>query len=162
MRRSITFRLNGDEVTVEVEPHWTLLYLLREVFELTGAKEGCGMGECGACTVVVNGKAVVSCLYPVMEVEGKEVWTVEGLAEKSPEGLHPLQKAFIERGAVQCGFCTPGMVMSAKALLDENPNPTEEDIKTAISGNICRCTGYVQIIEAIKTVAEEGHGKGTA
>ncbi len=160
MRKSISFFLNGEKVEVEVEPHWTLLYLLREVLELTGAKEGCGMGECGACTVIVNGKAVVSCLFPVMEVEGAEVWTVEGLAETSPGGLHPIQRAFIENGAIQCGFCTPGMIMSAKALLDENPNPTEEEIKTAIEGNICRCTGYIQIIRAIEAAAKGGGDEG--
>lgn len=160
MKRRISFVLNGDRVEADVEPHWTLLRLLRDVFELTGAKEGCGMGECGACTVVVDGKAIVSCLFPVMEVEGKEVWTVEGLAERSPSGLHPIQQAFVQQGAIQCGFCTPGMIMSAKALLDENPRPTEEEIKTAISGNICRCTGYVQIIRAIKAAAEGGDDGG--
>ncbi|RLB00271.1 MAG: (2Fe-2S)-binding protein [Deltaproteobacteria bacterium] len=160
MKRRISFTLNGEKVEAEVEPHWTLLRLLREVFELTGAKEGCGMGECGACTVQLDGKAVVSCLLPALEVEGKEVWTVEGLAERSPSGLHPIQQAFVQQGAIQCGFCTPGMIMSAKALLDENPRPTEEEIKTAISGNICRCTGYVQIIRAIKAAAEGGDDGG--
>jgi len=160
MKRRISFTLNGEKVEAEVEPHWTLLRLLREVFELTGAKEGCGMGECGACTVQLDGKAVVSCLLPALEVEGKEVWTVEGLAERSPSGLHPIQQAFVQQGAIQCGFCTPGMIMSAKALLDENPQPTEEEIKTAISGNICRCTGYVQIIRAIKAAAEGGDDGG--
>ena len=160
MKRRISFTLNGEKVEAEVEPHWTLLRLLREVFELTGAKEGCGMGECGACTVQLDGKAVVSCLLPALEVEGKEVWTVEGLAERSPSGLHPIQQAFVQQGAIQCGFCTPGMIMSAKALLDENPRPTEEEIKTAISGNICRCTGYVQIIRVIKAAAEGGDDGG--
>lgn len=162
MKRRISFTLNGEKVEAEVEPHWTLLYLLREVFELTGAKEGCGMGECGACTVQLDGQAVVSCLLPALEVEGREVWTVEGLAERSPSGIHPIQQAFIQHGAIQCGFCTPGMIMSAKALLDENPRPDEEEIKTAISGNICRCTGYVQIIEAIKAAAEGGDDDGGA
>ncbi len=157
MRYTINFKLNGEEMSIEVEPSWTLLYLLREVLGLKGTKEGCGMGECGACTVQINGKAVASCIYPVMEVDGKEVWTIEGLAQSSGT-LHPLQKAFIERGAIQCGFCTPGMIMSAKALLEENPSPTEEEIKEAIAGNICRCTGYVQIIEAIKHAAEEYYG----
>jgi len=157
VRYTINFKLNGEEMSIEVEPSWTLLYLLREVLGLKGTKEGCGMGECGACTVQINGKAVASCIYPVMEVDGKEVWTIEGLAQSSGT-LHPLQKAFIERGAIQCGFCTPGMIMSAKALLEENPSPTEEEIKEAIAGNICRCTGYVQIIEAIKHAAEEYYG----
>jgi len=157
VRYTINFRLNGEEISMEVEASWTLLYLLREVLGLKGTKEGCGMGECGACTVQINGKSVVSCIYPAMEVDGKEVWTIEGLAQSS-ETLHPLQKAFIEHGAIQCGFCTPGMIMSAKSLLEENPSPTEEEIREAIGGNICRCTGYVQIIEAIKHAAEEYHG----
>jgi carbon-monoxide dehydrogenase small subunit len=157
VRYTINFKLNGEEMSTEVDPSWTLLYFLREVLGLKGTKEGCGMGECGACTIQINGKAVLSCIYPVMEIEGKEVWTIEGLAQSS-EVLHPLQRAFIEHGAIQCGFCTPGMIMSAKALLEENPSPTEEEIKEAIAGNICRCTGYVQIIEAIKYAAEERHG----
>lgn len=152
MKKEITFTLNNEEITVEVEPNWTLLYLLREVLDLTGTKEGCGYGECGACTVIVDGKAVNSCIYPVYEVEGKNVLTIEGLSKNGE--LHELQKAFIEKGAVQCGFCTPGMIMSAKALLDEKETPTEDDIKEAIEGNLCRCTGYVMIIDAIKSVAK--------
>ncbi len=151
MKQRLSFTLNGDRVETEVEVHWTLLHLLRARLELTGTKEGCGKGECGACTVIVDGKAVNSCLYPVMELEGREVLTIEGLAD-AEGNLHPIQKAFVEHGAVQCGFCTPGMVMSAKALLDENPKPSEEEIRTAIAGNFCRCTGYIQIIEAIKAV----------
>lgn len=151
MKREITFTLNNEEITIEVDPKWTLLYLLREVLELTGTKEGCGYGECGACTVIIDGKAVNSCIYPVLEAEGKNILTIEGLSKNGE--LHPLQKAFIEKGAVQCGFCTPGMIMSAKALLDEKEAPTEEDIKEAIEGNLCRCTGYVMIIDAIKSVA---------
>ena len=151
MKKEIVFILNGEEVKVEVEPEWTLLYFLREVYGLTGTKEGCGYGECGACTVIINDKAINSCLYPVLEVEGKNVTTIEGLLSKDGE-LHPLQKAFIEQGAVQCGFCTPGMIMAAKALLDEKKKPTEDDIKESIAGNLCRCTGYVNIIDAIKTV----------
>jgi len=151
MKKEIVFILNGEEVKVEVEPEWTLLYFLREVYGLTGTKEGCGYGECGACTVIINDKAINSCLYPVLEVEGKNVTTIEGLLSKDGV-LHPLQKAFIEEGAVQCGFCTPGMIMAAKALLDEKEKPTEDDIKESIAGNLCRCTGYVKIIDAIKTV----------
>lgn len=151
MKKQISFILNKDEVTVDVEPKWTLLYVLREVLGLTGTKEGCGYGECGACTVIIDGKAVNSCIYPAIEAEGKDITTIEGLAKDGE--MHPLQKAFIEKGAVQCGFCTPGMIMSAKALLDEKEDPTEEDIKEAIEGNICRCTGYVMIIDAIKSVA---------
>lgn len=154
MKRCISFILNRDRLEIEVESYWSLLYLLREVLGLTGAKEGCGMGECGACTVIVNGKAIVSCILPVIEVDGGEVWTIEGLSKIFPQDIHPVQKAFLEKGAIQCGFCTPGMVMSAKALLDENPNPTEDEIKSAIEGNLCRCGGYIQIIRAIKAVAE--------
>jgi carbon-monoxide dehydrogenase small subunit len=146
---SVSFNLNGDPVTADVSMEWTLLKTLREIFELTGAKEGCGVGECGACTVIVDGDAVNACLYPIPEIEGKNVLTIEGVAK--PDGsLHPIQKAFIENNGVQCGFCTSGMIMSAKALLEENPEPSEADIRTAISGNICRCTGYVQIIESIQ------------
>lgn len=152
MKKEILFTLNGETVNVEVDTQWTLLYLLREVFGLTGTKEGCGYGECGACTVIVDGQSVNSCLYPVMEAEGKAITTIEGLASKDGN-LHPLQTAFINEGAVQCGFCTPGMIMSAKALLDANDKPTDEEIKDAIAGNLCRCTGYVKIIDAIKSVA---------
>jgi carbon-monoxide dehydrogenase small subunit len=153
MKQKLSFTLNGDRVETEIEAHWTLLQLLRDHLELTGTKEGCGKGECGACTVILDGKAVNSCLYPAMELEGKEVLTIEGLAEAEGD-LHPIQKAFVEHGAVQCGFCTPGMVMSAKALLDENPKPSEEEVRTAIAGNFCRCTGYVQIIEAIMAASK--------
>ena len=152
MKKELTFTLNGEAIRADVDPQWTLLYLLREVLELTGTKEGCGYGECGACTVIIDGQAVNSCLYPVMEAEGKTITTIEGLASKDGQ-LHPLQTAFINEGAVQCGFCTPGMIMSAKALLDTKDKPTEEEIKDAVAGNLCRCTGYVKIIDAIKTVA---------
>jgi len=153
MKRAISFTLNGDHVELEVEPHLTLLQLLRDKLELTGTKEGCGMGECGACTVLLDGKAVNSCILPAQEVEGKSVTTIEGLTD-AQGNLHPIQKAFIEHGAIQCGFCTPGMVLSAKALLDENPKPTDEEIRNGIAGNICRCTGYLQIVEAIKSVSK--------
>ncbi len=158
MKREMTFRLNGEAVNVEVESSWTLLYLLREELELTGTKLGCGYGECGACTVIMDGQAVNACLVPVLEAEGRSVTTIEGLVQ--PDGqLHPLQEAFIDHGAVQCGFCTPGMIMSAKALLDENQSPTDEEIKESIAGNLCRCTGYVKIIEAVKAaVAGGNHG----
>jgi aerobic carbon-monoxide dehydrogenase small subunit len=149
---SVSFTLNEESVMADVPPTWTLLKTLREYFELTGVKEGCGEGECGACTVIVDGDAVNSCLYPIAEIEGKRVETVEGIA--STDGtLHPLQQAFIENNGVQCGYCTSGMLMSAKALLDRNPTPTEEDIRLAISGNLCRCTGYVQIVESVQQAA---------
>ncbi|UCG64281.1 MAG: (2Fe-2S)-binding protein [Deltaproteobacteria bacterium] len=153
MKQVISFVLNGDQMELEVEPHWTLLYLLRERLELTGTKSGCESGECGACTVLVNGKTINSCIFPVMEIQGTTVTTIEGLAKPAGE-LHPLQRAFIEHGGVQCGYCTPGMIMAAKGLLDENPNPTEDEIRHALAGNICRCTGYAQIIEAIKAAIQ--------
>jgi len=149
MKQTITFNLNGEPMEVEVEPHLTLLQLLRDKLEMTGTKEGCGMGECGACTVLLDGKAINSCIFPAFEVEGKNVTTIEGIMD-SQGNLHPIQKSFIEHGAIQCGFCTPGMILSAKALLDENPNPSEEEIRNGIAGNLCRCTGYLQIIKAIK------------
>ena len=152
MKHTITFNLNGEPVQVEIEPHLTLLQLLRDKLELMGTKEGCGMGECGACTVLLDAKTVNSCIFPALEVDGKSVMTIEGLAD-AQGNLHPIQKAFIEYGAVQCGFCTPGMVLSAKALLDENPIPTEEEIRNGIAGNLCRCTGYLQIVQAIKAVS---------
>jgi carbon-monoxide dehydrogenase small subunit len=153
MKKTIAFVLNGNEIEVEVEPHWTLLRLLRESLELSGTKPGCGEGECGACTVLVNNKAVNSCIYPVMEIVDASVTTIEGMIGSSGE-LHPIQKAFVELGAVQCGFCTPGMIMSSRALLDENSNPTEDEIRHGLAGNLCRCTGYTQIIEAVEAARE--------
>lgn len=149
MRHTITFVLNGAEVRANVEDHWRLIDCLRDTLNLTGTKEGCGEGECGACTVLVDGKAVNSCLYPVLEAEGKNIVTIEGL--RGPENrLSPIQQAFVDSGAIQCGFCTPGMVLAVKTLLDSNPNPDDSDIRDALQGNLCRCTGYVQIIEAVK------------
>jgi carbon-monoxide dehydrogenase small subunit len=150
-------KLNGEEVVVQVEPAARLVDVLREQLELTGTKVACAEGECGACTVLLDGRPVASCLVPALKAQGREVLTVEGLA---PLGeLHPLQEAFIAHGAVQCGYCTPGMLLSAKALLDSNPHPTEEEIRVAISGNLCRCTGYAKIVEAIKSVADmDQHG----
>ena len=153
MKRTVSFILNGEPVRVEIEPHLFLLQLLRDVFGLTGAKEGCGMGDCGACTVLVDGRAINSCIFPAVEIEGRRITTIEGLADEQGN-LHPLQKAFVENGAIQCGYCTPGMVLSAKALLDENPNPTEEEIQRGIAGNLCRCTGYLSIVRAIKAACE--------
>ncbi len=150
---ALTMTLNGEEVTVHIQPDALLLDVLRDELGLMGTKEACGQGECGACTVLLDGQPVTSCLVPALKAQGREVLTVEGLA--SDGELHPLQKSFIEHGAVQCGFCTPGMLMSAKALLDRNPHPTEEEIKVAISGNLCRCTGYVKIVEAIKAASTD-------
>jgi len=146
--------VNGKPVEVAVDPTWTLLRVIREELGLTGTKEGCGIGDCGACTVLMEGKPVNSCLVLALQAEGKEVRTVEGLGTE--ENLDPLQESFIKYGAVQCGFCTPGMLISARALLDKNPHPTTEEIKVAISGNLCRCTGYVKIIQAIQQAAQQG------
>lgn len=146
----IEFTLNGSLTKVDVPFHWTLLRLLREGVGLTGTKEGCGIGECGACTVLLDGMPVNSCLILAPKIEGRSIETVEGLGRR--DLLHPLQKSFIEHGAIQCGFCTPGMLMASKALLDRNPQPTRKEIKEAISGNLCRCTGYQQIIEAIEAL----------
>jgi carbon-monoxide dehydrogenase small subunit len=144
-------KVNGQIYEVSVEHNRTLLDVLRYELRLTGTKEGCSTGNCGSCTVLLDGKAVNSCLILAAEVEGKDITTIEGLAEDGK--LHPLQQAFIEEGAVQCGFCTPGMILSAKALLDSNPHPTEKEIRMGIAGNICRCTGYDKIVKAILRVA---------
>lgn len=145
---TINVKINGRDYSSEVNPNITLLHYLREELGLTGTKCGCEIGECGACTVIIDGEAVNSCLVLVPQVDLREVQTVEGLSDG--EKLHPLQKSFLDHDAVHCGFCTPGMLMSAKALLDKNPNPDETEVRTAISGNLCRCTGYVQIVEAVK------------
>jgi aerobic carbon-monoxide dehydrogenase small subunit len=149
----IMFQLNGKPISLEVRSSDTALLILRDRLGLTGTKEGCGIGECGACTILVNGLAVDSCLMLAAQLDGREVETVEGLA--ASERLHPLQEKFLSHGAVQCGFCTPGMLMSAKSLLDGNPEPGKKDIVEALSGNLCRCTGYVQIVEAVEDAASE-------
>jgi carbon-monoxide dehydrogenase small subunit len=154
MKTEISFILNGSEVKVTVDRHLRLIDVLRRTMGLTGTKEGCGKGECGACTVIVDGKAVNSCLYPAHEIEGKSVMTIEGLHVHQHK-LSKIQQAFVDQGAIQCGYCTPGMIMSAKALLDSNPNPSDEEIREALQGNLCRCTGYVQIVEAVKQVARQ-------
>jgi carbon-monoxide dehydrogenase small subunit len=153
MKQSVELMVNGQLYQVLVEPWRTLAEVLRDELRLTGVKVSCNLGQCGSCVVLVGGKAVRSCLMLVPEVQGKEIITIEGLA--NGEELHPLQKTFIEHFAVQCGFCTPGMILTAKALLDENPEATEDEIRTGISGNLCRCTGYVKIVEAIMAVKEE-------
>ena len=150
---AISVTINGRRYSLSVEPARTLLDFLREDLGLTGTKRGCDIGECGACTVILDGQAVNSCLVLVGQIDGREVITVEGLA--SGGELDGLQKAFLDRDAVHCGFCTPGMLMSAKALLDRDPDPDEREIRKAISGNLCRCTGYVQVVEAIQKAASE-------
>lgn len=151
--KEIELNVNSILYRVEVKPKDTLLYVLREKLNLTGTKEGCGVGDCGACTVIVDGAAYNSCLLLAIRMEGKKIQTIEGLAEGGD--LHPLQKSFVEHGGLQCGYCTPGMILSAKALLDENPDPSEAEIRTAIAGNLCRCTGYKKIVDAIKAAAVE-------
>jgi carbon-monoxide dehydrogenase small subunit len=153
MMQAINLTVNSEEVRIEVDDRWTLLYLLREVLSLTGTKEGCGKGECGACTVLLDGKPVNSCLVLAREADGCEVRTIEG--EARGEDLSALQQAFIDAGAIQCGFCTPGMIMSARALLMRNPDPTREEAEEAICGNLCRCTGYKPIVAAILNAARE-------
>jgi carbon-monoxide dehydrogenase small subunit len=144
--------LNGQAVQVTAEPSATLAHVLREQLGLTGTKIGCEEGECGACTVLLDGRPINSCICPALKAAGREVLTIEGLSADGD--LHPLQRAFVEHGAVQCGYCTPGVILSAVALLNENPHPTEEEIRRAISGNLCRCTGYLKIVQAIQAIAE--------
>lgn len=152
MKQLLRLTVNGAPYEVAVHPWRTLNDLLREDLRLTGTKKGCGDGDCGACTVILNGVSVVSCLTLALEAEGGEVLTIEGLA-RDRELLHPIQQAFVDKGAIQCGFCTPGMVLSALDFLLKNPDPTEQEIRAGLSGNLCRCTGYVKIIEAIKEAA---------
>jgi carbon-monoxide dehydrogenase small subunit len=153
MKQLMKFNVNGVNYEEEIDHRRTLLELLRENLGLLGTHKGCDEGQCGACTVLVDGKAVNSCLVLAASVQGKQITTIEGLAEG--EKLHPIQEAFVEAGAIQCGFCSPGMIMVTKAFLDKHPTPTEEDAKRAISGNLCRCTGYFQIIEAVMKASEK-------
>ncbi len=153
MKKKVQITLNGKSIVLEVPAHRLLLDLLRDEIGLTGTKEGCGTGDCGACTVFLNGKPVNSCLILSGELDGTEIVTIEGL-KIGPE-LHPIQKAFIQDGGAQCGYCTPGMLMMAKSFLDESPNPTEEEIRFALAGNLCRCTGYAKIVEAVQDAATE-------
>ena len=156
MRQELRVTVNGDKYHLLIESNRTLLDVIRNEMDLTGTKNGCEMGECGACTVLVNGRPINSCLMLALEADGKEVVTIEGLGEG--ENLDPVQEAFIERGAIQCGFCTPGMIMSAKALLDKNPKADDEEIKKGLRGNLCRCTGYVKIIDAVKAAGQKMEG----
>ncbi len=151
MTRLITLTVNGKSYEAAIEPRQSLLQVLREELHLTGTKEGCSEGECGACTVVLDGKTVDSCLIFGLEADGRDVTTIEGMG--SDDALHPVQQAFIEHGGAQCGFCTPGMILATTALLEQTPNPTEDDIRWGLSGNLCRCTGYVKIVEAVKAAA---------
>ena len=151
-KQAITLNVNGRAYDLLVEPNMTLVDVLRNELELTGTKCNCRAGECGACTVLIEGRPVLSCLTLAVSVNGKNITTIEGLA--SGASLHPIQKAFVDLGAIQCGFCTPGMILTAKALLDENPNPTRDEVKLALSGNICLCAGYVKIVDAVMSAAE--------
>jgi carbon-monoxide dehydrogenase small subunit len=149
----ITIKVNGEKRELEVTPYTRLLDLLREDLGLTGVKEGCGKGECGACTVIMNGELTASCLVPAPQADQAEIITVEGLGTK--DDLHPIQESFVEAGAVQCGYCIPGMVLAGKRLLDESPQPTEKEVRYGLSGNICRCTGYAKIIDAVMLAADK-------
>lgn len=150
-RQEIELKINGKSYSLSMPPQRTLLEVLREDLGLTGTKEGCSEGECGVCTVLLDGVPVRSCLLLAVDVRGRKITTIEGLVKEGE--LHPIQKSFIEHGAIQCGFCTPGMILSAKALLDEKPSPTEEEIRIALSGNLCRCTGYQKIFKAVQAAA---------
>jgi carbon-monoxide dehydrogenase small subunit len=152
--KQISIRVNGKTHELQVKPWATLLEVIRDDLGLTGTKEGCGLGECGACTVIMDGKTVNSCLVLAPEADGKEILTIEGLAQG--DKLHPIQEAFMEQGGLQCGFCTPGIIISTKALLDENPKPTDEEMRRGLAGNFCRCTGYTKIFESIKAAAQRG------
>ena len=151
MKTQIRLKVNGFEYDVIAKPNWTLLDVLRREIGLTGTKRACGKGECGACTVIMDGEAILSCLVLAVQAQGKDILTIEGLSKDGK--LDPLQDAFVKYGAIQCGFCTPGMIMTSRALLNKIPQPTEEEIKRGLSGNLCRCTGYVKIIEAVKNAS---------
>ena len=154
MKQLITISVNGEPHELAVEPWRTLLDVLREDLELTGVKKGCDRGDCGACTVLLDGRPVTSCMLLAVKASGHDIQTIEGLAQDGQ--LHPLQQAFVEQGAIQCGFCTPGMVLAAKGLLDENPHPTEDEVLAALAGNLCRCTGYAKIVAAVLQAACAG------
>jgi len=151
-KRKVVLNINAEEYELEIEPHRTLLEVLREELDLTGAKEGCGLGSCGACTVLIDGEPILSCLTLAVEVQRREIVTIEGLCKDGDPD--PVQRSFVEKGAIQCGFCTPGMILSAKALIDEKGSPSREEIQEALSGNLCRCTGYTKIIKAVEAVVK--------
>lgn len=153
MKRAIELNINGDTHEILVAPNNTLLEVLRDKLGLMGTKRGCDLGACGACTVLVNGEAYLSCVMLAVDAVGKQIMTIEGLAEGGE--LHPLQRSFVEKGALQCGFCTPGMILTAKAIIDEEPQPTEAEIKRKMAGNLCRCTGYKKIVEAVMSVSAQ-------
>lgn len=157
MKKLITLNINGHDFDLAVSPRDLLVDVIRKKVGLTGTKKGCGQGDCGACTVLMDGHPVLSCITLAVASQGKKIQTIEGLSEG--EKLHPIQESFVEQGAVQCGYCTPGMILSAKALLDRNPDPSEEEIKQGIAGNLCRCTGYKKIVKAISAAAEKLGGK---
>ena len=157
MKKILSLTVNETDYEVAVTPWQTLLDVLRDDLGLIGTKRGCGVGTCGVCTVIIDGKAILSCLTLAVECESLSITTIEGIS--SPESLHPIQKSFIENGAIQCGFCTPGIIMTSKALLDENPNPNDDEIKEALAGTFCRCTGHIKIMEAVKKVSPPVDGE---
>ena len=157
-KQPITLKVNGQAREIAVEPSWTLLETVREQLRLTGAKEGCGTGDCGACSMLVDGRLVTSCLMLAVQADGREVTTIEGLATNG--SLHPVQAAFVEKGGVQCGFCTPGMIMAAASLLKRNPSPTLDEVREGLAGNLCRCTGYTKIYESVLAAADTSRGQG--
>jgi carbon-monoxide dehydrogenase small subunit len=159
VKKILSLSVNGDAYEVTVSPSQTLLEVIRDQIGLTGTKRGCSIGTCGVCTVIIDGKAILSCLTLAIECEGRAITTIEGIG--TAESLHPVQKSFIENGAVQCGFCTPGIVLTSKALLDENPSPSDDEIKEALAGTFCRCTGHIKIMEAIKKVSEPSEKEAT-
>jgi len=154
LKKQIRLKINGLEYEIAIRPHWTLLTVLREELGLTGTKKGCDKGECGACTIIMNGEAILSCMTLAIQAQEKNILTIEGLSQGKK--LDPIQDAFVKYGAIQCGFCTPGMIMTSRALLNKIPRPSTEEIKKGLSGNLCRCTGYVKIIEAVQKVSTEG------
>lgn len=155
-KQLITLNINGEDMDLRIAPNDVLVDVLRKEARLTGTKKGCGQGDCGACTIIVDGKAVLSCLSLAIAQQGKEITTIEGIADRKTGEMNPIQKSFLNHGAVQCGYCTPGMIMSSYALLATNPNPTRQEVRRALSGNLCRCTGYILILEAVQACAAEG------